>query len=410
MYTGPHIIKDGLVFGYDTGYGIADNVTGTRFYPGKPTENLFATTAMEFKSDNPSYTSAITNGTDSIGNYFIKDTSNAPWWSGLRIYNNSVRPLTAGVSYVLSFECRSPQSGWSWSGDANASGGGWSGNDSGRLSNTNTVFDSTGSTTYTEAMVNTWQRVSFRVTMKDSSVFTGASAYPHDSFFTTTNNVKIYYRNAQLEIGKTTATPFVNGTRSNTASLIDLKGTASIDVSNVSFDSTGQPEFDGTDDYFTTSGLTTNSPTSVSFETIIKFDGTLDSNDRKVFHWDKTNTSDGVAQIRKGNNNGRLMYQHHNGTSWYTLSVDSVVTSDTYIHILLVHSGTTATMYKNGVQVGTTTVSNLEYTNAGEILIGYRTSSEYWKGEIPIFKVYNKALTATEVKQNYNAYKNRFDI
>ena len=25
MYTGPNIIKDGLVFGYDTGYGIADN-------------------------------------------------------------------------------------------------------------------------------------------------------------------------------------------------------------------------------------------------------------------------------------------------------------------------------------------------------------------------------------------------
>ena len=40
MYTGPHIIKDGLVFGYDTGYGIADNVTGTRFYPGKPSTNL----------------------------------------------------------------------------------------------------------------------------------------------------------------------------------------------------------------------------------------------------------------------------------------------------------------------------------------------------------------------------------
>jgi hypothetical protein len=206
------------------------------------------------------------------------------------------------------------------------------------------------------------------------------------------------------------ASPFVDGTRSSTTSLIDLKETTDIDISNVTYDSTGQPDFDGTDDYFTTSGLTTNSSASVSFETIIKFDGTLDSNDRKVFHWDKTSTSNGVAQIRKGTNNGILMYQHHNGTSWYTLSVDNVVTSDTYIHILLVHSGTTATMYKNGVQVGTTTVSNLEYTNAGEILIGYRTSSEYWKGEIPIFKVYNKALTATEVKQNYNAYKNRFDI
>ena len=43
--------------------------------------------------------------------------------------------------------------------------------------------------------------------------------------------------------------PFVNGTRSSTASLIDLKETTDIDVSNVSFDSTGQPTFDGTSDY-----------------------------------------------------------------------------------------------------------------------------------------------------------------
>ena len=156
--------------------------------------------------------------------------------------------------------------------------------------------------------------------------------------------------------------------------------------------------------------MSIGTPSSVSFETVIKFDGTLDSNDRKVFHWDKTSTTNGVAQIRKGTNNGRLMYQHYNGTAWYTLSVDDVVTSDTYIHILVVHSNTTATMYKNGVQVGTTSVSNLEYTNAGEILIGYRANSEYWKGDIPIFKVYNSALSAEEVKQNYNAYKNRFDI
>ena len=39
MYTGPHLIKDNLVFGYDTGYGIADNKTSTRFYPGEPTTN-----------------------------------------------------------------------------------------------------------------------------------------------------------------------------------------------------------------------------------------------------------------------------------------------------------------------------------------------------------------------------------
>ena len=34
MHLGPKIVREGLVFGYDTGYGVADNSTATRFYPG----------------------------------------------------------------------------------------------------------------------------------------------------------------------------------------------------------------------------------------------------------------------------------------------------------------------------------------------------------------------------------------
>ena len=33
MYTGPNTVNDGLVFGYDTGYGVADNNTATRLGP-----------------------------------------------------------------------------------------------------------------------------------------------------------------------------------------------------------------------------------------------------------------------------------------------------------------------------------------------------------------------------------------
>ena len=36
---GPNIERDGLVFGMDTGYGVANNSTSTRFYKGKPTVN-----------------------------------------------------------------------------------------------------------------------------------------------------------------------------------------------------------------------------------------------------------------------------------------------------------------------------------------------------------------------------------
>ena len=38
---GPNTEKDNLVFGYDTGYGIADNNTATRFYAGKSVDNGF---------------------------------------------------------------------------------------------------------------------------------------------------------------------------------------------------------------------------------------------------------------------------------------------------------------------------------------------------------------------------------
>ena len=34
MHSGPNIERDGLVFGYDTGYGIAGNSIATRFYKG----------------------------------------------------------------------------------------------------------------------------------------------------------------------------------------------------------------------------------------------------------------------------------------------------------------------------------------------------------------------------------------
>ena len=386
IHRGPNIVKDNLVFGYDTGYGVTDNDTATRFYPGRNTVNYLSdgissyniVQGTNWNGATPSYTLGTSEFGTPIGTYNTSGTSYM--YSHDYVLDDDLSTLSA---QTVTFSVYLKRQG------ASATVG-------------IRIYDNiSGYTTVYAAATNTFQRFTMSKTL-------GTNPTRIFVMIDNTNGGIIDFHSPQLEIGA--ASPFVDGTRSSTQSLIDLKRTTDIDVSNVSFNSTGHPTFDGTDDHFTTSGLSIGTPSSVSFETVIKFDGTLDSNDRKVFHWDKTSTTNGVAQIRKGTNNGRLMYQHYNGTAWYTLSVDDVVTSDTYIHILVVHSNTTATMYKNGVQVGTTSVSNLEYTNAGEILIGYRANSEYWKGDIPIFKVYNSALSAEEVKQNYNAYKNRFDI
>jgi hypothetical protein len=44
--------------------------------------------------------------------------------------------------------------------------------------------------------------------------------------------------------------------------------------------------------------------------------------------------------------------------------------------------------------------------------IGYEsgTTAYTWNGEIALFQIYNKALTASEIQQNFNALRGRFGI
>lgn len=426
---GPNTTTDGLVFGFDTGYPLvgSGNDTTYRFNKGAPIFNI----ARELTS----------------------------WPTRARatvyLYTGSIQPPIPGEA-IYKLVCNADNAGiLIRDGGYYYAGGNWG---SGTVQNTNILSDGTNQYTplgnnkfvyslYVRPTENTLDTTYTSIDIGDKNsvnvqnvddltdwhklettdaVQINSTTYPYDFYDiaygpnTIGNEILIsavqILRTPGMDSGSLkTPSPGTQhltygADRSFSGSLIDLTRTTDIDLSLISFDSNAQITFDGTDDYFTTTGLSIGTPSSVSFETVIRFDGTLDSNDRKVFHWDKTSTTNGVAQIRKGNANGRLMYQHHDGSQWYTLSVDDVVTSDTYIHILVVHSSTTATMYKDGVQVGTATVGNLEYTNAGEILVGYRANSEYWKGDIPIFKVYNRALAAEEVKENYNAIKSRFGL
>ena len=80
-------------------------------------------------------------------------------------------------------------------------------------------------------------------------------------------NSSIVLFDAQVEEG--VSSPLLTSTRSDTASLIDLKRTTSFDVSNVSFDSNAQLELDGTNDYLLTSDNVTITGDQ-SIETLIK--------------------------------------------------------------------------------------------------------------------------------------------
>lgn len=87
-----------------------------------------------------------------------------------------------------------------------------------------------------------------------------------------------------------------------------------------------------------------------------------------------------------------------------------LVNLNEWYNFVLTFDGTTQNSYSNGNLIGTKSRSmGYKDTNRFQIGDGYNYNNCY-AGKIPIVLIYNRALTATEVLQNYNAQKGRFGL
>lgn len=96
----------------------------------------------------------------------------------------------------------------------------------------------------------------------------------------------------------------------------------------------------------------------------------------------------------------------------YVNNLGSGLTDGNYHYIGFTFSDNTKTSYIDGVSVGTqSTAGTLTNSFSNRRLGRFGSDSSYYlNGEIPLYKVFNRALTPQEVQQNYNAYKNRFNL
>lgn len=84
--------------------------------------------------------------------------------------------------------------------------------------------------------------------------------------------------------------------------------------------------------------------------------------------------------------------------------------TNTWFNMVGVYDGTNASMYINGVLVSGPTAKTWN-TIANTAQIGRQVyAGEYWNGRIANVSVYNRALTAAEIQQNFNATRSRFGI
>ena len=202
----------------------------------------------------------------------------------------------------------------------------------------------------------------------------------------------------------------VNTTRSNTQGLLDLAGSNTIDLINVTFNTNGNMTFDGTNDYISlpTNVIPTNqitiefvcTNTNLGANNSIIAGGADQTQDLSIHlpwgdgnvYWDCGRPFNRIAKTTTLAERSGV---HH----WVFTKNPSTGVMNIYLDGNLWHTGNgfTSTM------PSLSSVSLGRYDNGG--FTGY-----YFPGTIPITKIYNKELTPGEVTQNYNHYKTRFNL
>jgi hypothetical protein len=111
-----------------------------------------------------------------------------------------------------------------------------------------------------------------------------------------------------------------------------------------------------------------------------------------------------LAQLCDGNGNYNQLYA----------SLPTV--ANVWYNIVFTWNGSQLVLYNNGVVIGTLTQTINSQTLVTDLTIGGYTykgaggSGEPFNGKIANVHLYNRGLSASEVQQNFNAYRNRFNL
>lgn len=264
----------------------------------------------------------------------------------------------------------------------------------------------TGANTFSTAYTITgeWQRITTPVFTPTGSGTVVVRLDPADQGYTPSPATgDIYHIWGPQAEAQTFATPFVNGSRSTTQSLIDLTRNYTATVNNLGYSSNNT---------FTFSNGTVN-VANVDLRkdwTLEAWFQTSSGNTHNLFGHGTTTINQGLhitggAITRFGLYGNDTDFPSNPATNtWYCYTF-------TYQHT----SPYTKQMFINGVKINGTVASGpAQYSApAGDLRIGTTYGSGaygYHAGLIGSAKMYNRVLSDTEVQQNFNVLKGRYGL
>ena len=367
----PKVVTDGLVFYTDMG-------NTEKSWKGKPTTNVIENDISQFSSDNgctielqphtfqgqPVYRVTFPSGT------LPRIRTNFSYTTGQQ-FTGSIfyRVISAGSNTVnLIF----------------------------RENNFGTTYTSTGLTSTVWVKTN----ISHTFSGSGTSMFL---LYQSNSGAILPNVIDFCMPQVELS---SFATPFVDGTRSNTQALLDMTGQNTVTATSLTYASDGSFSFNGTSDGI---NVSSNSVLNVG-------------NNITVNAWFFVNSSTYQPIVSKVLSDGSLGWEIANSSGTFrttlrptntqiNLSAGTLTIGNWYMGTMT-FDGVTARLYINGVQTGSTSTGGPVTLNSTQPLqIGTRGIGPNWyNGNIPQVSLYNRALSAEEVQQNFNALKGRYGL
>lgn len=402
----PRIVTDGLVLYYDMG-------NDKKSWRGKPTTNKHSNTSTlaEWELNDVTYSNGkIIAGTSSTPHFVLQDT-----------------PLTSGVTYTQSVEVKyngvryfqiAPSIGFSYTFAAFD------------LLNGTLAGGATSNATITST-TNGYYKCTFTATA--TSTRNGRMAFGPNTSSTsrlaawTGNGINgVFLKNPQFEEG-TFATPFVDGTRTNTESILDLTNNKTLTINSLDYTSDGKFLFDGSSAPVTLGTQLIGTGNDVTVEMVFRSADVGTDNFSLMLGWgvgNNNNSNLGIGDWFSGFSDESIYFGLDNGAVVGSYRGGSTLYHDgDYHHAVFVLSPDNYKIIVDSQDLPISYYRGSSSTNVGDIfsfgrddivtIIGnrpYGGGDGPFNGEIPLLSVYNRALSAAEIKQNFNALRGRYGI
>jgi hypothetical protein len=172
----------------------------------------------------------------------------------------------------------------------------------------------------------------------------------------------------------------------------------------------GSIVLDGTDDYADIpNNSTLNISSHISLEAWIY--ATSTNTIQNVLSKSSLSQNTGYIYPRTDNAwNTSTFYLFITNSGWSTLSA-TWPGRNAWHHTIATYDGANMIIYINGAEINSKSQTGTFVTNTNYLAVGQQPGyGEYYGGRIGSIKVYNRALAAAEISQNFNVQRSRFGV